>query len=119
LVHAARFDVRAAIQTFQPGVLFAQFSDGLLQAGYLTKRFGPQQFKLCAVQRGNGGRRRRMMQRVDTAESTQAKNDGFPTFLPLLHSARSKMAPQGGEDGLVYPVIDFVVDFTGVRLKCE
>ena len=37
LVHAARFDVRAAFQTLQPGDLFAQFGDGLLQGGYLTE----------------------------------------------------------------------------------
>ena len=47
--HAARLDVRAAFQTFQPGVLFAQFRDGLLQDGYLTVQFGQQRFKLCTA----------------------------------------------------------------------
>src|SRR5208282_51710 len=82
--HAAWFDVRAALQTFQPSVLFAQFGDGLLQTGYLTEKFGQKQFKLCTGQRGKGGGRRHMMQRVDAAESTQGKNEGLPTLLPLL-----------------------------------
>jgi hypothetical protein len=32
------------------------------------------------------GGRRHMMQRVCRAESTQEKNEGLPTFLPLLLS---------------------------------
>ena len=83
-LHAARLDVRAAFQTFQPGDLFALFGDGLLQDGYLTVQFHQQRFKLCTAQRGKGGGQRHMMQRVDGAESTQGKNEGLSTFLPLL-----------------------------------
>jgi hypothetical protein len=35
--HAARFDVGAALQTFQPGDLFTQFGDGLLKGDDLTE----------------------------------------------------------------------------------
>ena len=84
--HATRFDVRAPLQAFQPGVFFAQFDDGLLQGGYLTEQFGQQRFELCTVQRGMVGGRRHMMQRVCRAESTQEKNEGLPTFLPLLRN---------------------------------
>jgi hypothetical protein len=46
---------RAAFPAFQPGVLFAQFGDGLLQGGYLTEQFDQQRFKLRTVQRGKVG----------------------------------------------------------------
>src|ERR1022692_4054269 len=36
-VHAARFNIGAALQTFQPGDLLAQFSDGLFQDGDFTE----------------------------------------------------------------------------------
>ena len=85
--HAARFDVRATFQTFQPGDLFALFGDRLLQGGNFTEQPNQQSFKLCAGQRGQGGRRRHMMQRVDHVVSTQGKNVGVPRLLPLLHVA--------------------------------
>ena len=85
-VHAARFDVRTAFQTFQSGVLLAQFSRCLLQAGDFTKQFHQQRFKLWTAWRGKGWRRRHMTQRVYRAESTQGKNEGLPTLLPLLRN---------------------------------
>jgi len=48
-LHAARLDVRAAFQTFQPGDLFAQFGDRPLQGGNFTEQFGQQSFKLCTA----------------------------------------------------------------------
>ena len=83
-LHTARLDVRAAFQTFQPSDLFAQFGDHLLQAGDFTDQSNQQSLKLCAGQRGKDGRRRHMMQRVDYVESTQEKNEEFPTLLPLF-----------------------------------
>src|SRR5208282_5394286 len=86
-LHTARLDVRAALQTFQPGDLFALFGDRLLQGGDFAEQLNQQSFKLCTGQPGKGGRRQHMMQRVDRTESTQGKNEGFPTFLLLLHVA--------------------------------
>src|SRR5208283_5376100 len=83
-LHTARLDVRAALQTFQPGDLFALFGDRLLQGGDFAEQLNQQSFKLCTGQPGKGGRRQHMMQRVDRTESTQGKNEGFPTFLLLL-----------------------------------
>src|ERR1700679_2280335 len=82
--HAARFDVRTAFQTFQPGDLRALLGDGLFQDGDFAELFDQQRFKLCTVQHGKVGRRRHMMQRVYRVESAQGKNEGFPTLLPLL-----------------------------------
>ena len=42
----ARFDIRAALQTFQPGDLLALLGDGLLQGRDLAKKFDRQRFKL-------------------------------------------------------------------------
>jgi hypothetical protein len=39
------------------------------QDGYLTAQFRQQRFKLCTVQRGKGGGRRHMTQKVDRTES--------------------------------------------------
>ena len=83
-LHTARLDVRAALQTFQPGDLFVLFGDRLLQGGDFTEQSNQQSFKLWPGQRGKGGRRRHMMQRIHRAESTQGKNEGVPTLLPLL-----------------------------------
>ena len=85
-LHTARLDVRAALQTFQPGDLFALFGDRLLQGGDFTEQSNQQSFKLWPGQRGKGGRRRHMMQRIHRAESTQGKNEGVPTLLPLLRT---------------------------------
>ena len=46
LVHAARFDVRAALQAFQARDLFVLFGDRLLQCGDLGEQFHQQGFKL-------------------------------------------------------------------------
>ena len=73
-------DAGAAFQIFQPGDLFAQFGD-------LTEPFAQQRLKLCTVQRGKGGGRRHMMQRVDAAESAQGKSEELTTLLPLLRQS--------------------------------
>jgi hypothetical protein len=83
-VHTARLDVRAAFQTFQPRVVFAQIGDGLLQLDYLTGLFNQERFKLWTLQRGKGGKARHMMQRVHRRESAQVKNNELPTLLPHL-----------------------------------
>jgi hypothetical protein len=83
-VHAARFDVWTALQTFQTSDLFALFGDGLLQGGDFTEQFNQQSLKLRTAQRGKGGWRRHMMQRVHDAESAQEKNAAVPAILPLL-----------------------------------
>ena len=88
LFHAARFDGRAPFQTFQPGVLFAQLGDGLLQGGYLTVQFAQQRFKLCTVQRRMGGGRRHMKHRVDRTEFGARKNEGNPRFCPACPMSR-------------------------------
>ena len=83
-IHAARFNVGATLQTFQTGNLFAQFGDGLLQGGHLAQQFNQQSLKLWTAQRGKGGWRRHMRQRIHDAESAQEKNAGVPEVLPLL-----------------------------------
>ena len=87
LVHAARFDARAALQTFQTGDFFALFGNGLLQGGDFTEQFDQQSFKLWTAERGKGGRRRHMMQRVHRRESAQEKNAAVPGLLLLLRTA--------------------------------
>src|ERR1019366_6677570 len=84
VVHAARFDARAALQTFQTGDFFALFGNGLLQGGDFTEQFDQQSFKLWTAERGKGGRRRHMMQRVHRRESAQEKNAAVPGLLLLL-----------------------------------
>jgi hypothetical protein len=46
-LHTARLDVRAALQTFQPGDLFALFGDRLLQGGDFTEQSNQQSLRLC------------------------------------------------------------------------
>ena len=83
-VHAARFNIGATLQAFQTGDFFAQFGDGLLQGGDFTEQFNQQSLKLWTAQRGKGGWRRHMMQRVHGGESAQEKNAAVPGLLPLL-----------------------------------
>src|SRR5271165_125462 len=85
-VHAARFNVGAALQTFQTSNLFALFGNCLLQDGDLAQQFKQQRLKLWTAQRGKGEWRRHMPQRIHGAESTQGKNEGLPGLLPLLLS---------------------------------
>jgi hypothetical protein len=49
-VHAARFDARAALQSFQTGDLGALLADNLLQGGNFAAQFNHQRFKLWAAQ---------------------------------------------------------------------
>jgi len=46
LVHANRFDLRAALQAFQTRDLFALFDDGLLQCADVAEQSYQQRFKL-------------------------------------------------------------------------
>ena len=55
LVHADRFNVWTALQTFQTGDFLAQFGDGLLQRGEFSEQFDQQSLKLWTTQRGKGG----------------------------------------------------------------
>ena len=54
------------------------------QGGDVLELFNQQRLKLWTAQRGKGGGRRHIRQRIDAVESTQEKNDGLPTLLPLL-----------------------------------
>ena len=76
---------RAALQAFQTGDLFALLADNLLQGGDFAEQFNQQSLKLCTAQRGKGGWRRHMTQRIHGVESAQGKNEAPPTLLPLLH----------------------------------
>jgi hypothetical protein len=49
LVHAARFDRRAALQSFQTGDLCTLLADNLLQGGNFAAQFNQQRFKLWAA----------------------------------------------------------------------
>ncbi len=73
--------------SFQPGVLFAQFSHGLLQRSYLAVQFDQQSFKIWTAQRRKGGGWRHMMQRLDGGESAQGKNEAYPHFCPSYLAA--------------------------------
>ena len=84
IVHAARLDRGAALQTFQAGDLLALLANDLFQGDNPAGQLNQQSFKLWTAQVGKVGWRRHMMQRVDRAESTQGKNEGLPTLLPLL-----------------------------------
>ena len=82
-LHTARLNVRAAFQTFQPGDLLALFGQRLLQAGDFTEQSNQQSLKLCPGQRGEGGRRRHMMQRVRPSRNRRKeKMKGCPHFCP-------------------------------------
>src|ERR1700689_1316359 len=101
-VHAAGFDVGAALQAFQTRDLFAQFSVGLFQSGDFTKQLYQQSLKLCTAQPGKGGWRRHIMQRIHATESAQGKTATLPTLLPLLHYLRSlELKPPAERDRCV------------------
>ncbi len=74
--------VGTALQPFKAGDLLALLSDDLLQGGDFAKQSNQQSLKLRTAQRGKGGRRRHMMQRIHGAESTQEKIEGRPWFCP-------------------------------------
>jgi hypothetical protein len=55
VVHAARLDHAAALQSFQPGDLFAPFADRLVQSSDFAKQLNQQSFKLRTAQIGKWG----------------------------------------------------------------
>src|ERR1700733_14779692 len=83
-VHAAWFDIGATLKAFQTGDFFPQFSDSLRQGGDFSEQFNQQSLKLWTAQRGKGGGRQHMTQRVHGVESAQENNAGVPGLLPLL-----------------------------------
>jgi hypothetical protein len=84
LVHAARFDRGAALQTFQTGDLFALLADDLFQDGNFAEQFSQQSLKLWTVQPGKRRWRRHIRKESDRGEPVQEKNAAVPTLLPLL-----------------------------------
>jgi hypothetical protein len=60
------------------------FSDGVREGGDFTEQFNQQSLKLWTAQRGKGGWRQHMMQRVHRRESAQEKNAAVPGLLRLL-----------------------------------
>ena len=89
LVHAARFDGGAAFQAFQTGDLVALFGNNLFQGRNFAEQLNQQSLKLCTAQIGEGGWRRHIRTESDRFEPGQAKNAGWPTFLPLLRRTAS------------------------------
>ena len=84
MVHAARFDGRAAFQTLQTGDLLTLLGDGLLQRGNFAEQFNQQRFKLWTAQIGEGRWRWHVHTESYPIEPGQAKNEWLPTLLPLL-----------------------------------
>src|ERR1700735_4615657 len=87
LVHAAWcawLDIRAALQAFQPGDLFALFAHNLFQFADLAERFNQQSLELWSAQTRKGWRLRHIRKESHRVEPEQAKNAAMPTFLPLL-----------------------------------
>ena len=86
LVHAARFDGGAALQTFQAGDLFALLAKNLLQGGNFAEQFNQQSLKLWTAQRGKGGWRRHIRKESDRVEPGKRKMHGA-TLLPLYQNS--------------------------------
>jgi hypothetical protein len=87
-VHAARFDGRAAPQTFQTGDLFARLADNLFQGGNFAEQLNQQSFQLWTAQIGEGRGRRHVHKEASPIEPGQAKNTAPPGVLPLLRPFR-------------------------------
>ena len=85
----------AALQTFQPGDLFALFADGLLQGGDFAEQFDQQSFKLCTAQRGKGGWRRHIRKESHRVRAgAREKLSIAHIFAPLTRHAGSRL--EGG-----------------------
>ena len=83
LVHAARFDGGAALQTLQTGDLFTLLGDSLFQGGNFAEQFNQPRFARWAAQSGDGRRRRHIGRESYPIEPEQAKN-APPGVLPHL-----------------------------------
>src|SRR3954470_13712515 len=93
-VHAARFDGRAALQSFQTRDLCALLADNLLQGGHFAAQFNQQRFKLWTAQIREGRWQWHVL--TDRASSSRGKrkmqhHPGFCSYYArLIQELRSQ-----------------------------